>query len=428
VRSWLVRHGLPLAGLVLLAVLAFQPALQTRPFGTDNLGALSWAASAEALSFLRGHPLLYPEWRPLTYLTIWLQYQLVGLDAIQTWFLVNILLWALSAYAVYACVLALTGSTPSAMLVAVATLVDSRGMEDLGWIEGRQTSMVCIFGLLAFLLALRAASAPRWPSRLALWLLLLASALSKEYGLAFSGAVLVLLLLSRPPDWRALGLSAGLAVGCYLLLRLFFGGSAVTGYCNEMGYFSTDSYVCYRDLDRLELAQRYLYHSVAAFFGTILPGLFSGRGAIRPNLAVLAVSLGWFVFTLAGWLAQPRRTLPLLALVAFVAALSFVVYRDRNLVFGRVGLYLTAGVGLAYLARQGRRTRVGRIALVMLTPLLLWWAVHQALAAQALVQDDARRTLALEGCAKVQEDPRRYDLQVTAELKKRYGLANPWCS
>jgi hypothetical protein len=64
---------------------------------------------------------------------------------------------------------------------------------------------------------------------------------------------------------------------------------------------------------------------------------------------VLAGSAVWLLLAAVAWVRMPRRTLALLALVASSAVLSFNLYRSRNQVFGMLGLYIAAGLGLAYL-------------------------------------------------------------------------------
>src|SRR6185295_1256793 len=105
-----------LAGLVVATVLVgvawwtFADALSVRPLGGDNLYVLSWANRTSLHGLLQVDPVIYPEWRPLAYATIWLQFEWARLDPIASYHVVNIVLWASCAWFVWAIVKHVTRS------------------------------------------------------------------------------------------------------------------------------------------------------------------------------------------------------------------------------------------------------------------------------------------------------------------------------
>jgi hypothetical protein len=164
-------------------------------------------------------------------------------------------------------------------------------------------------------------------------------------------------------------LVAVIAVGIYGLLRLLLVGGAVEPYCNEMGFFGSIRRVCYASLGPAERLLQQIYNVVATFLGIFLVGVFGifGNVSITPRLLVGA--LLWFSLAVLGWAVMPRRTVALLALVLVTAALSVMLYRARNQTIGIMGVYATAGVGLAYLlerAREGGLRRAVSVGVVLL--------------------------------------------------------------
>jgi hypothetical protein len=422
----LAKHLGAAVVLLFLTAVAYGHIVALRPFDADSLGPLSWAFRANALSFIQGNVVAHPEWRPLPYLTFWIQYQLVGLGNIESWFLFNILLWGLCGCLVYALAYTISHSQLAGLVAAAVLLLDPRVHEQLVIITGRQMVFASLFGLAALLLALFRPG-ERWPRlrRASIFALLLLAALSKEPGLAFSAALLTLALLARPDDWRALGLTAFGAIAAYFALRFLLAGGALGDYCEDIGFFDTLRPVCYKELSWSERIPQYLYNQAAMLIGTLLRGVISSRGRVDVNLELLLPSLPWFLLAVVGWLRSPRRTLPLLVLIAANAAVSFAVYRTRNQIYGLIGLYVTASVGLTYLLSLLPRWTTRWIVIAATIPSLLWLG-GQAQRADALVQREIQTMRRQDPCSRL-NNTSRYERAVIVELKHKYALSNPDC-
>lgn len=428
-EHWLIRHGYPLVILIVLAMVAYGKLLEIRPLHHDNLSALSWGHRANATSFIRSQPLSWPEWRPFTYLTIWGQYQLAGLRSIESWFLVNILLWVSCAYGVYLLTYIISKSQASALFVSTATLFDGRAIQSpLLWITGRQITLACLFGFSALVLAVLPRS-ERWRRLrwVGIFLLLLASSLNKEYGLAFSAVMVLMVWLKPAEDRRALGIAAIAAAIAYVAIRFLVVGGALGGYCEDMGFFHTHRQICYKEIGSRVRLQQYAYNVVAGLIGIVFPGLLSGIGRLRVDPPLLAASIVWSLLAVIGWTKAPRRTLPMLGLVVFNAVLSFMVYRSRNTVFGMMGLYVSAGVGVSCLLALAARRAAARLLMLAAFAVGLWWVGNQAFRAKQMVQAEVTDMLATDPCH-VLVNPERYDRAVIEGLKRKYNMSDPDCA
>jgi hypothetical protein len=421
--------GSVLVLLTAAAVATFWPLIQIRPFDVDNLTALSWAARARPLDFLRGQPLAYPEWRPLAYLTIWAQYQIVGLEHLGSYFLLNVSLWTGCAFCLYLFVARVTRSHLSGLLVALVLLFDSRAIEALKWITGRQSTLAGLFGFSVLLLAtVRPPAEWKRPAWILAFGSLLAAALSKEYGLAFGGAFLVLACLQDRPERKAAALVvAGVAIA-YLGLRLLLVSGAAGSYCTEMGFFTTHGEVCYRDLDLSRRLQQHLYNAGATVVGTAFPAIFTVVGTFRGVERGIGLAPAiWLGLAIVGWITAPRRTLPMLALILVVAGLSVMLYRGRNQLLALLGLYAAAGVGLAYLLALAPRRPATRLLAALGLAIGFWSAGQQAIRIRTESYAEARRVARGDPCFQLAANRTRFDAGVMRRLKTIYDLPNPDC-
>lgn len=427
----LARHIYPLAIVVWVAATTFESALRFRPFQADNLIALSLGARPDPTTFFTGSFVSYlPAYRPLAYLTIWVQYQIVGLR-IGYYSLFNILVWVGCVLCVYAFVYILTRSRLSATIVALLMLLDGRQYAALIWIGERQSTLAVLFGLSALLLTLASCrDKSRYLTWLGIFLLLLASSLSKEFGLAFSGALVMFLFFTRSKDWKVLSIIAVAAVVIYFAMRLFLaGGAAGADICEGMGFLSSYRVVCYGDLDTGARIQQHLYNVGATFVGTIFPSLFDGAGTLRrASLRSLAFPALVFLMAFLGWAKMPRRTLPMLVLIAFNAVLNFMFYRTRNHLAGMAGLYATAGVGLAYVLSFVRNRRgTGLISATAMCILFIW--LHRQTTGQMhSLQSYQNYAAALDACVAAREYAADIDRDLVRQIKIKYGMSNPDCT
>jgi hypothetical protein len=412
--------------LACLVLLTYAQALQIRPLHGDNLTILSWAARADWASFLRGNPLLYPQWRPLAYLTIQLQFWLVGVEHVAWYFVSSLLLLLALGYFVFLLVSVLSGSKLSAMIVASAMVVDERFVEVMKWITGRQTPLAALFGLTALLMVSSTAGGAMRAWHLgAIFLLLLAAPLSKEYGLAFACAVLTYALSKPAEHKRRLAAVAAAAVVVYMGIRL-----AVVGvggdYCNQIAFFNQVRELCYGEMEPAARISQYLYNVVASGIGILLPGLLASNGRLSVSPVLVAGSLIWLFLAVVGWRRLLNKTLPMLLLIAFNALLSYLVYRSRNQIVGALGLYASAGVGLAYLLSWAKRQRVNRSLLLLGGFLLIGWTGAQAVQTRQTFDREVATMLRQDPCTAL-DDPMRYDRELVQHIKHRYGMSNPDC-
>lgn len=377
-RFSLARAGPHLGPVVLIAatgLATFIRVINTRPIAADNLVALSIASRGSPAKLFTGSFVSYvPGYRPIAHLSTWIQYRAFGLH-VKPYFLLNLFIWIACALAVYVLVHSLTASRLAATGAGLCLLLDPRALSALYWIGERQSSMACLFGCLALVVAVRARDRRRVAVLAGICLLLLCAALSKEYGLAFAGATIALALADQRDARRTIG-AAAFALVIYTAMRLVLAGGASTrDYCEYMGFLGRLRLVCLNELSLGKRVAQTGYNSVATLVGTVVPPLFDDTGRVRDlpeitgdlkYLGQLAVAL--LVLGTAGvaLVKEFRRVAPFTLLVVANALLSFAVYRGRNQLVGALGWYVTAGVGVAWvqgrLGRAGGSPRVRRVA------------------------------------------------------------------
>jgi hypothetical protein len=428
-RDW--RWGTFSFGVLLaLACATYGRIFNIRPLGGDNLYILSWASRAPASALLRVDPLIYPEWRPLPYQSIWLEYRWWNIDHVAAYFVVNLLIWTTCAWLIYLIVDRILSSRIVALFTAALVLTDSRPVYALLWIVERQTSMACLFGLGALFLAIRTPG--RRLTRLewtGVLLLLLASALSKEYGLAFAGALALYSLRTRRTDVGGAAITASVV---YVALRLALTRGATGSYCDdEAGYFFAVRHICYDIID-IESLKQMAYNVATTGLGSLLPGWLSG-GRIGVDRTLLAVSTAWLALAALGWWKGPRVVRIGAWLIVINAALSFVIFRSRNQVIAMCGLNLAVGAGLAagasMLQVAGWR-RVRWCAAACVLALLVVQTVRTRAFVSQEVDAYARQDPCIEMEKVVLDRLKPADLFPPAfieRLKVHYGMSNPTC-
>ena len=431
-RAAIGRHGYALGALTLLVVVAYGGAVTTHPLVLDNLVYFSLGARSDPSSFFtESFTTYFPGYRPLGTLSFWLQYQVSGLTT-EPYFIFNILVWLGCGVAVYALVQRLTGSRLAGGFAGMFLLVDDRVNIVVWNLTERQNALTCLFGLLALLVIF--GSYRERHTRLAaagIFVLLLASALSKEYGLAFSAAALVAALTMRGPGWKAIAVASIAAVGTYAALRLGLAGGASQPFCEGMGFFTERRVVCYDQVDTATRLEQYAYNVGATLVGTVVPSAFDRIGAIsipgQFGVRGLVVPALVAVGAVAAAFRWPRQVAPLLTLVVVTTALSFIQYRTRNQLVAMVGLYTAGGMGLALAlgrARERPDLRVARGVGVGVLVLLLALQTQRTAEGVNHIRDQNAR---LDPCVSLRDYPRDVDRNVVRAMKERYGLPNPRC-
>ncbi len=392
-----------LFGLAVIAVLLFGRVFDVRPFGEDNFYVFSWIDRASAGSLLHLDPSIYPEWRPLAYQTVWLQYQWAGLARMSDYYVFNVGVWVLVAWLVYLLTVQLTASRLAACAAALFVVTEPRAIPAVSWIVERQSSMACLFGLLAWWAVVRSGGRRLAPIELTgVGFALLASALSKEYGLAFSGALLVYGWLERRREIVTSAIAAGLL---YAVLRLVFARGAAEPYCGDIGYlFTVRKGACYHA--DLATAGQMIYNIAATAIGSVLQGLFREDGRLGLARLPLILSSCWLAFTVAGWWMGSRDVRRSWLIVAGNTLLSFMLYQPRNQLVAVVAIALLIGSGVAVLAGQDRarsaRTAWMRSAVFVMVGTLL---AVQAIRTRKAVSEEVDQLLAQNPCSATAEHP-----------------------
>lgn len=418
-NSW-QRSSAVAVALAMLAMLLYWPMFQIRPMVDDNLYPLAWAETASWRSVVAGDAWYYPEWRPLAQVLFRLEHGLIQMRAIPAHYAVNLALWVLCAALVFRLVALLSGSALAAILASVVLLTDLRSLWALILIVEQQTTLACVFGLLALLIVIRADARCLSGGEVATAAaLLLASALSKEYGLAFAMAVGGSAVLRRRSDLAWAGLGASVA---YTALRFAIAGGAVAPYCERMFFFFEERHLCIAPMQGEGLAQM-IYNASATAINLVGQGLLSEEGQpvfARRRLLASAV----LVVPMAVALARGSASVVLLALVMGAnAALSLVMYHERNQLVGVCAMAVLVGIGVAAL-QQRLGDRPARHVVVA------------GLVAVILLQGDlSRRLVAAHAMDADHNDPCETELYRTRDfarpfihgVKLRYGLPDPYC-
>lgn len=410
--TWSIVALLLLCGT---ACVVFARAFGIQPLDGDNLWVLSWAAHTSVRGLPAVDPAIYPEWRPLPQATVWLQYQWAGIDAMWPYVVVNLALAVTCAWLVLRQALWLTASVPAAALAALLALADARGLWAIIWIDERQNAMACLLGALALRHVQVRSAGLRTRDLVLVAALLVASALSKEYGLAFAAGVAVWGLQSR--HWRAVATSTA-SVAAYALVRLAVVGGATHTYCENMGFLFGEQNVCVGSGYALPLGQ-FVYNAVATAVASVLPGLLSFKGRIDPQWRTLVPGAVIGVFAIIGiW--QERRLWPWAGVVLANAVLNFLLFRDRNQLAAVWVVAGAAAVGAVWACRMVPpvwRTRAGALALAG-GVLLLSMRLHYT---RALLDQEVAALRRGDPCASVAEG--FGDLETARRVMARYNIA-----
>lgn len=421
--SWIARRAGGVGAFALLLAISLLirwPVFGLLPISNHDLYILGWADTTPPGVLVFRDTLLHPHWRPLGYVAVWLEYQLLHLDAVAAYYAVNLLLWVASSWLVYVIVEQLARSKAAAMLAAVAVLTDTRALYTHVWIVENQNSLACVFGLAALLVVVRADDRRLGRARLiGVGLLLLASAFSKEYGVAFAVALAAHAVLQRRSD---LAWVSGLAIAVYTGLRLTVGGP-VWPYCEDMAFFFQLREVCL-DPSTAESRAQLAYNVAIAAVGIPLQGLLSEEGLLRLDWARMATA-GVFLVPAALAVVRGSASVRLIAWVPLVTVpLSALIYRDRNHLIGVCTIGILSGIGLT----MGRRLIDAPIWRYAATALLVALLTHQSLRTRDSVRSEVRRLDDTDPCESTIGPFYPYGLSFITKTKLRYGMADPYCT
>ena len=355
-------------------------------------------------------------------LVAWLRNQLFGVDRLDLSFALNIVLWTACAGLVGEIVRRLAGSYRAALLAAVVVLVDMRAVTSMLVLE-RANLIACLCGLAALLLVVDARDRPLTiGERIGLTALLLGSALGKEFGLAFSGALIAFALLERRRDLAA---SAFAAAAAYATMRLVLVNGAIARYCAEEGFFFDLRTLC-GDWSQPRMWQQAAYNVAITGVNAVVPGLISNFGRIGVDPRWTLASLVLLAVTCVGWWKGPRVARLALLVVVADAALNCLLYRPRNQLVAVCALGVPFGVGIASVQSMLRDRRWGRLlraaAVAAVLGVIAWQAhmTHDVVVAE--IADAARE----DPCSALTDD-RPLDPAFVSRIKTSFDLPNPDC-
>jgi hypothetical protein len=415
----LPRNRLDIGAALLLAGMAialFAPVLSMRPLEADNVYALAWVHSAPLGAVFIGDAAILPEWRPLPYATLWVMHHLLGLNGMTVHFIVNLAIWIACAWLVYGLVRDVSGSVAAGLIASLFLLSDTRVTWTLTSIIDRQMSLACLFGLLAWRLVIRSPHPPRRARVAGIALLLIASALSKEYGLAFAVAVLASGLRQRPFAYAALS-----AIAMYVVLRLSATGFSAGSYCEVQAFFLEARPVCMTTASPQSLSQA-AYNVGATLTNFIVQGFFSDHGLLvfaRRRVLISVFVLAAVALALA---RGDRRVRMLVWIPVATAALNFPIYADRNQLAGACAVAILVGAGIAAGGSMVRTAGSRRVAAAVIVALLFL----QAADTRRVVADEAADVSNDEPCD-TEHFGRVFVREFIAIVKTHYGLDDPQC-
>lgn len=409
--------------LSILGLAIYAPVLGIQPLLGDNLYVLAWVDQAPVTALLKLDPEIYPEWRPLAYWTIWIEHAVLQLQAVPVHFAVNLALWVACAWLVYRLVMELGGSPAAAAAAGIFLLIDRRSVEALTWIVERQTTLACVLGLAACRIVLRAPAVAltRRQSGLAA-VLLLGSALGKEYGLAFTIALFCYAWMQRRRDLMQVGATVAVV---YAGLRLAAAGGATGLYCEDMGYFREVSPACVDLLTGQGLTQLG-YNAAANAVGIAVQGLLADPGVIHVEPLRLAFGLAGFSLAVAGVVFGDRRLLLLALVPLFNAMLGAMLYRDRNQLVGVCATAVAGGIGLSLLHASARASTARRWFAGAAVALLIALAARHVVTTRTRVIHEVEVLQTQEPC---ESELRQYDYgdRFAKRVKNTLGMDDPNC-
>jgi hypothetical protein len=198
-------------------------------------------------------------------------------------------------------------------------------------------------------------------------------------------------------------------------------GAVMQPYCEEMYFFGTARDVCLEVTNPASVPQL-VYNAAATFVNLPLLGLLSGAG--EPIFAESRLATGLLFSGLAlAAIVKGSRVSWLFALVAVAnAALSVMIYRERNQLAGACALAILAGLGWGPVAATLSSRRARTAMLTVVTGLIL----TQAALARALVIERQAIAAATDPC-RLEIMDRPFVPPVVASLKAAHGLPDPEC-
>ncbi len=423
--SWILERPAALALLQFSAILAglcvvhHDALLHSRPFWGDNLLILEWAARTPWQEVLRGDPRYPLEFRPIPHLAMWIEYRLWGVEPVFPYLLFNLTAWTGAVWMANRISRRLTLYTTGA-IVGTVFLITARSSHTITlYLMGRQTGLACLFGIAAVYLVFQGRS-PSVRRALLLGALLMASALSKEYGLAFCGGIALWGLKYSRTDYVRTALAT---IGVYAVLRLVEYTPSL--HCEVFGFFGSDRTICFEGVNTAVLTQG-AWNAWVSLMQTVFPGFFNAYGTFHPDPGRLLRSVFW----LALLIPFVRRAPALAALAALViatnAVLNVPLFRSRNTVVGLTILSVGILIGFDYVEAWCRARQWTNALRLAVASAIIVVALRGMTTIERL-QRDVLFVGRQDPCSSL-ADPAFRDTGFVRRLKLAYGMPNPECA
>jgi hypothetical protein len=293
-----------------------------------------------------GHFVTY---RPMMATLLRLEYLVFGFNP-PAYFAVNQVLLAAVALLLYDIIYRATREMLTALLGTLFFLTDWQIVQTLYVIGEVQITLAGLFGLWALWLVWFGKQESRFKPA-AVFLLLLASALSKEFGLAFALAVFIYALYRREGRWKTYLILSTAAVIAFIALRYL----AVPGSPTGREYSSFQNMVKWFSVN---IGSGFLFTFVNLFRPASdgdLPSLATLRFSTVQAWSMLILQIiPLIVLFILGFKEKDLRrfTIPLLFLLLGNSLLFFFNYAFRFHFLGKIGMYGVVGIGISELYRK----------------------------------------------------------------------------
>ncbi|MDO8795061.1 MAG: hypothetical protein Q7J25_10630 [Vicinamibacterales bacterium] len=422
--SWILQRPAALAFLQFaaifsaLSVIHHDALLHSRPFWGDNLLILEWAARTPWQEILHGDPRYPLEFRPIPHLVMWTEYQLWGVAPVFPYLLFNLTAWAGAVWLTYRISQRLTRHMTGA-IIGTAFLITARSSHTITlYLMGRQTGLACLFGMAAVYFVFQNRS-PGLRRTVLLFALLMASALSKEYGLAFCGGIALWGLRYGRLDYSRAALAA---LGVYAGLRMLEYTPSL--HCEVSGYFGGDRTICFEGINVTVLTQA-AWNASVSLMQTVLPGFFSAYGTFEPDPGRLLRSTFWLALLVPFFRRAPALAALAALVIATNAALNVPLFRSRNTMVGLTILAVGISIGFDYVETWCRARRTGTLRLVVVAALIV--VALRSITTIERIERDVLFVGRQDPCSSLE------GLAYTGpgfirQLKLAYGMPNPECA
>jgi len=296
-----------------------------------------------------GHFVTY---RPMLGSLLRTEYLIFGFNP-PAYFTVNLILLILVAVLMYDIIYRKSGEILPALLGTLFFVTDWQIVQTIYVIGEVQVTLAGIFGLSALWLVWFGKDRRIKPT--AVFILLLAAGLSKEFGLAFALAVFIHAIFKREGNWK---IYAGLSVGAVLtFIALRFLAVPIAPSGKEYSSFPN-------------MLKWFFFNTTSGFVFTFVNLFRPASDGDLPTFNTLRYPAGeaWLMtifqivpviilFILGIKNKDDRRvTIPLLFLLIGNSILFFFNYAFRFHFLGKIGMYAIAGFGISFLYKKWTQT------------------------------------------------------------------------